>query len=147
MYCLAGRYGCFTCTGTVSYTHLDVYKRQVRAVGRVLDLPYSQVDRIVKLMPDDLKIKTIHDAMEASPELREVYETDPEAKELLDIANKIQGMPSHCGKHAAGVAISQDELISYMPVWKDPKDGSVTTQYAKEQVEACGCLLYTSRCV
>ena len=113
-------------------------KGAVRAVGRVLDLPYSQVDRIVKLMPDDLKIKTIHDAMEASPELREVYETDPDAKELLDIANKIQGMPSHCGKHAAGVAISQDELISYMPVWKDPKDGSVTTQYAKEQVEACG---------
>ncbi|MEG1537714.1 MAG: DNA polymerase III subunit alpha, partial [Clostridiales bacterium] len=107
-------------------------------VGRVLDIPYADVDRLVKLMPEDPKIKTIAKAMELSSELRYAYENDPQVKELLDIADKIQGMPSHCGKHAAGVAIAQNELVSYMPVQKDNKDGSITTQYSKEQVEACG---------
>lgn len=113
-------------------------KGAVRAVGRVLDIPYADVDKIIKLMPDDPKIKSIDKAMEMSPDLRHAYETDLQARELLDIAGKIQGMPSHCGKHAAGVAIAQNELVSYMPVQKDSKDGSVTTQYAKEQVESCG---------
>ncbi|NLF80392.1 MAG: DNA polymerase III subunit alpha, partial [Clostridia bacterium] len=113
-------------------------KGAVRAVGRVLDLPYSEVDRLIKMVPDDLKIKSIREAIEVCPELREIYDNEHWARELLDIADKIQGMPSHCGKHAAGLAISQNELISYMPVQKDSKDGSITTQYAKEQVEACG---------
>ncbi len=113
-------------------------KGAVRAVGRVLNMPYADVDKVVKLMPEDPKIKTIDKAMELSPDLRYIYENDPQVKELLDIADKIQGMPSHCGKHAAGVAIAQNELVSYMPVQKDNKDGSVTTQYPKEQVEACG---------
>ena len=127
-------------------------KGAVRAVGRVLDYPYSEVDRIVKLMPEEGDIRdfferngkkapkhpTVLDAVESSPDLQAVYKTEPWVKELLDIADKLQGMPSHCGKHAAGVAISQNELISYMPVQKDSKDGSITTQYAKEQVEACG---------
>ena len=112
-------------------------KGAVKSVGRVLDIPYADVDRLVKLMPDDPKM-TIHDALEASPDLKQEYDSNPVAKELLDIAAQIQGMPSHCGKHAAGVAIAQNELISYMPVQKDSKDGSITTQYAKEQVEECG---------
>jgi len=112
-------------------------KGAVKSVGRVLDIPYADVDRLVKLMPDDPKM-TIHDALEASPDLKQEYDRDPVAKELLDIAAQIQGMPSHCGKHAAGVAIAQKELLSYMPVQKDNKDGSVTSQYAKEQVEECG---------
>ena len=127
-------------------------KGAVRAVGRVLDYPYSEVDSVIKLMPDEGDIKdhfermgkkapkhpSSLDAVEASPDLKAAYNGDPRVKELLDIADKLQGIPSHCGKHAAGVAISQNELITYMPVQKDSKDGSVTTQYAKEQVEACG---------
>ena len=129
-------------------------KGAVKSVGRVLDVPYADADRIVKLMPEEPDIKeyfrrtygedkvpkhpTVKDAVQASPDLKAEYESNPVARELLDIADKIQGMPSHCGKHAAGVAIAQKELISYMPVQKDSKDGSVTTQYAKEQVEECG---------
>ena len=127
-------------------------KGSVRAVGRVLDYPYSEVDRIIKLMPEETEIRdhfermgkkapkhpSVLDAVEASPDLQDVYKNEAWAREMLDIADKLQGMPSHCGKHAAGVAISQNELITYMPVQRDPKDGSVTTQYPKEQVEACG---------
>ena len=112
-------------------------KGAVKSVGRVLDIPYADADRIAKLIPDDPKIK-IKDAISASPDLKAEYDSNPQIRELLDIAAQIQGMPSHCGKHAAGVAIAQREVISYMPVQKDSKDGSVTTQYAKEQVEMCG---------
>jgi DNA polymerase III subunit alpha len=134
---LVNKYGKDHVSQIVTFNFLLV-KGAVRAVGRVLDLPYAEVDRLIKMMPDDFKLKSVWEAMEGSPELREIYESEPWAKELLDIADKIQGMPSHCGKHAAGLAISQNELISYMPVQKDSKDGSITTQYAKEQVESCG---------
>ncbi len=134
---LVHKYGEDHVSQIVTFNFLLV-KGAVRAVGRVLDWPYADVDRIVKLMPDDLRIKTIKDAIDASPEFKELYQNDAQARELLEIADRIQGMPSHCGKHAAGVAIAQNELISYMPVQKDSKDGSITTQYAKEQVEACG---------
>ncbi|MCL2496706.1 MAG: DNA polymerase III subunit alpha, partial [Clostridiales bacterium] len=114
-------------------------KGAVRDVGRVLDIPYADVDRVVKLIPDDLRVKSIQDAIEKNPDLRQVYDGDAQVREMLDVAGRIQGMPRHSGKHAAGVVIARDELISYMPVQKG-SDGIVTTQYAKDQVESCGLL-------
>lgn len=134
---LVHKYGEDKVSQIVTFNFMLV-KGAVKSVARVLDIPYADADRIVKLMPDDPDVKTIADALEKSPDLKAVYDQDPVAHELLDIADRIRGMPSHCGKHAAGVAIAQNELISYMPVQKDSKDGSVTTQYAKEQVEMCG---------
>ena len=134
---LVHKYGEDKVSQIVTFNYMLV-KGAVKSVARVLDIPYADADRIVKLMPDDPDVKTIADALEKSPDLKAVYDQDPVAHELLAIADHIRGMPSHCGKHAAGVAIAQRELISYMPVQKDSKDGSVTTQYAKEQVEMCG---------
>jgi len=114
-------------------------KGAVRDVGRVLDIPYADVDRVVKLIPDDPRVKSIADAIEKNPDLRLVYDGDEQLREMLDVAGRIQGMPRHSGKHAAGVVIARDELISYMPVQKG-SDGIVTTQYAKDQVESCGLL-------
>ncbi|MCL1975322.1 MAG: DNA polymerase III subunit alpha [Firmicutes bacterium] len=114
-------------------------KGAVRDVGRVLDIPYSDVDKVVKQIPDDPRIRSIAEAIEASPDLHALYDADPQVRELLDIASNIQGMPRHYGKHAAGVVISKEELISYMPIQKG-SDGIVTTQYAKDQVESCGLL-------
>ena len=124
-------------------------KGAVKSVGRVLDVPYAEADRVVKMIPDDIdriihddkSINSVVDAIKANlvgPDLKQEYETNPQSKEMLDIASQIQGMPSHCGKHAAGVAIAQREVISYMPVQRDSKDGAITTQYAQEQVEMCG---------
>ncbi|MGI5892510.1 MAG: DNA polymerase III subunit alpha [Bacillota bacterium] len=110
----------------------------VKDVGRVLNIPYGEVDRLAKQIPHDPKIK-LHDAIKNSPDLHKSYENDPQAKELLDIAMQIEGMPRHSSTHAAGVVIAREELISYMPVQKTA-DGFATTQYEKEQVEACGLL-------
>ena len=134
---LVQKYGEDKVSQIVTFNFLLV-KGAVKSVARVLDVPYADADRIVKLMPDDPKIKTIAEAMEKSPDLKAEYENNRIAHEVLDIAEKICGMPSHCGKHAAGLAIAQNELVSYMPVQRDNKDGSITTQYAKEQVEMCG---------
>jgi DNA polymerase-3 subunit alpha len=114
-------------------------KGAVRDVGRVLDMPYAEVDKVVKQIPDDPRIKSIQEALDINPDLRLLYDNDPQIREVLDVASNIQGMPRHSGKHAAGVVIAQEELISYMPVQKGA-DGIVTTQYAKDQVESCGLL-------
>ncbi|MCL1816258.1 MAG: DNA polymerase III subunit alpha [Clostridiales bacterium] len=114
-------------------------KGAVRDVGRVLDIPYADVDKVVKLIPDDLRVKSIQEAIEKNPDLRMVYDSEPQIREMLDVASQIQGMPRHSGKHAAGVVIAKDELISYMPIQKG-SDGVITTQYAKDQVESCGLL-------
>ena len=150
---LVHKYGEDKVSQIVTFNYM-LMKGAVKSVGRVLDMPYADADRIVKLMPEEPEIKEyfrhnygdekvpkpvmVHHAVEASPDLKALYDSDPMVREVMDIADKIQGMPSHCGKHAAGIAIAQNEIISYMPVQKDSKDGSVTTQYAKEQVEECG---------
>ncbi len=135
---LVRKYGEDKVSQIITFSFL-LTKGAVRDVGRVLDIPYADVDRVVKMIPDDPKIKTIHEAIEKTPDLKAVYHNDPQIKEMLDVAGKIQGMPRHAGKHAAGVVISQNELISYMPIQKG-SDGIVTTQYAKDQVEECGLL-------
>ena len=112
-------------------------KGAIRDVGRVLDIPYNQVDAVAKLVPHELGIQ-LKDALQ-TPELKQIYNDSPEIKELLDIALKIEGMPRHCGTHAAGVVIAREELTSYVPVQKTT-EGFVTTQYEKEQVEQCGLL-------
>lgn len=116
-------------------------KGAVRDVGRVLDIPYAEVDAVAKLIPNDPKFKLadLKNVAKEAPELYQLYQSDDTVHELLDIAAQIQGMPRHAGKHAAGVVIAQNELISYMPVQK-LADGIVTTQFEKQQVEDCGLL-------
>ena len=112
-------------------------KGAIRDVGRVLNIPYNQVDAISKLVPHELGIQ-LKDALK-TPEMSQAYNDNPEIKELLDIALKIEGMPRHFSTHAAGVVIAREELTSYVPVQKT-SEGFVTTQYEKEQVEQCGLL-------
>lgn len=115
-------------------------KGAVRDVGRVLNMPYAEVDAVAKLIPFDPKFSLKDVRVKGNaPELYELYHSNPAIQELLDIAAQIQGMPRHAGKHAAGVVIAREELISYMPVQK-LADGIVTTQFEKQQVEDCGLL-------
>lgn len=113
-------------------------KAAIRDVGRVLGLPYADVDKISKMVPDDLKI-TIDKAIDTTPELKELYEKDPTVKEILDYSRQLEGMPRHASTHAAGVVIAPSAIMNFMPVQK-LGEGIMTTQLEKEQVEEQGLL-------
>lgn len=113
-------------------------KAAVRDVGRVLNIPYGEVDRAAKLIPYDLGM-TIDKALEVSHDLKSYYESEPKIREMIDLARQLEGIPRHASTHAAGVVISKNRLIDHLPIQKTA-DGGVTTQFAKETVEEIGLL-------
>ncbi|MGO4529320.1 DNA polymerase III subunit alpha [Paenibacillus sp. 2TAF8] len=110
----------------------------VRDVGRALNVPYGEVDKAAKLIPAQLGIN-IERAMEATPELKMLYETKPKTRELLDMAMKVEGMPRHASTHAAGVVISRDPLTDAVPL-QEGSEGTALTQYSMENLESIGLL-------
>ncbi|OEG00073.1 DNA polymerase III subunit alpha [Vulcanibacillus modesticaldus] len=113
-------------------------KAAIRDVGRVLNLPYSQVDKIAKLIPNQLGI-TIKQALSEVKELRELYQKDENLKSLIDIAIKIEGMPRHHSTHAAGVVIADKPLTDYTPLQRGQEDISLT-QFPMGILEEIGLL-------
>jgi DNA polymerase-3 subunit alpha len=103
----------------------------VRDVARALGKPYDVGDRISRLIPMGSQgfPMTIEHAMELEPDLKKMYERDAEAKEILDIAKKLEGTVRHVSVHAAGVVIAPKPLIEYVPLQYDPKGGKIITQY------------------
>ncbi|MFC1625311.1 DNA polymerase III subunit alpha [Patescibacteria group bacterium] len=114
----------------------------VRDITRVLDYGYTTGDRISKMIPFGSQgfPMTIQGAMEINPELKRAYETETETKEILDLAQKIEGSVRHVSVHAAGVVISPDELTNYMPLQKEPNGDKIITQYDMHAVEDTGLL-------
>lgn len=115
-------------------------KAAIRDVGRGLDMPYAEVDRIAKIVPNTLNI-TIDEALK-EPQLKEMYEGDPKVKDLLDIARRLEGLCRHASTHAAGVVVSPEPLNEYAPLYKNPTDGTITTQFDMGSVEAIGLLKF-----
>ena len=111
-------------------------KLVVRDVGRALDIPIPEVNKIAKLIPNDLKM-TLPKALKESAELKQLYDEDERVRELWDISMKLEGMPRHTGTHAAGVVISPAPVVDYMPCFK-VGENILTTQFEKEQVEEQG---------
>ena len=116
-------------------------KAVVRDVGRALDMPYGEVDRIAKLIPDDLKM-TIAKAIKQEPQLKQLAEEDPRVAQLLETANCLEGLARHAGTHAAGVVVAPDQLEEYLPVYKDQKTGGINTQYSMKYVEMVGLVKF-----
>ncbi|MGA2192486.1 MAG: DNA polymerase III subunit alpha, partial [Nitrospirota bacterium] len=112
----------------------------IRDVGRVLDVPYGDVDRVAKLVPETLKI-TLDEAVEQEPKLRELIKTDARVKEIFDTAKVLEGLTRHASKHAAGVVISQEPLTDYTPLYRDA-GGEIVTQYAKDEIEKIGLVKF-----
>ena len=111
----------------------------VRDVGRVLDVPLSEVDHIAKLIPAAPgKYTSIPDALEQVPELKRLYDTRAEYKQLLDLGIRLEGFSRHNSTHAAGVVISRDPLSQGVPLIKN--DGQVATQYTMVDLENIGLL-------
>ncbi len=111
-------------------------KLVVKDVGRALDIPIPEVNKLTKLIPDDLKM-TLAKALKESAELKELYDNDERVRELWDISTKLEGMPRHTGTHAAGVVIAPAPVVDYMPCFKMGVN-ILTTQFEKEQVEEQG---------
>ena len=116
-------------------------RNAIRDVGRVLDLPYNYVDVIAKQIPmpkQGAKV-TIKEALQVNPELREIYESDEQAKNLIDMSMRLEGLPRHTSMHAAGVLISPKPVDEYVPLSK-ASDGTITTQYTMTVLEELGLL-------
>jgi DNA polymerase-3 subunit alpha len=110
----------------------------VRDVGRVLSMPYGDVDRIAKLVPGGPGV-TLTGAMNQVPELKQLAEQDKRVAKLIDYALTLEGLARHCSTHAAGVVIAPAALTNYVPLFKGSKD-EITTQYDMKMVEAIGLL-------
>lgn len=112
----------------------------LRDVGRVLGMPYSQVDAVAKMIPvEQNKPLTIEQALKRNPEFSRIYEDDPEIRNLVDMAKRLEGLPRHTSMHAAGVVISQKEVDEFVPLSK-ASDGSITTQFTMTTLEELGLL-------
>ncbi len=109
----------------------------IRDVGRVLNVPLAEVDRIAKLVPEELGI-TLDRALETSPELDQLYNEDAQVHQLVDLARAIEGMPRHASTHAAGVVITREPLTHYLPLQRT--GDAVTTQFPMGTVEEIGLL-------
>ena len=109
----------------------------VRDVGRVLRVPYNEVDKIAKLIPQMLKI-TLKQALDMVPELKELYDGNETYKKLIDLSMKLEGLPRHASTHAAGVVISSKPTMELVPLQRN--EDSITTQYPMGTLEALGML-------
>ncbi|MBM4125263.1 MAG: DNA polymerase III subunit alpha, partial [Nitrospira sp.] len=115
-------------------------KAAIRDVGRVMEIPYAEVDRVAKLVPNDLKM-TLEKALLQEPRLKELTDTDPKIAELMTIARSLEGLARHASTHAAGVVISQQPLTDHVPLYKGAND-EIVTQYSMGDVEKVGLVKF-----
>jgi DNA polymerase-3 subunit alpha len=113
-------------------------KAAIKDVGRAMDMPYSDVDRIAKMVPTTLNIK-LDDALKESVALQEAYQKDPQVRQLLDTARKLEGLVRNSGVHAAGVVISPRPLIELVPLHKTKND-EIVTAFDMVAIEKMGLL-------
>ena len=113
-------------------------KAAVKDVGRAMDIPYMEVDRLAKLIPTTLGIE-LQDALEESPQLKAAVDADERLKDLMKVALRLEGLARHASTHAAGVVISPKPLTELVPVYKTNRD-EITTQYDMNALERIGLL-------
>ena len=109
----------------------------IRDVGRALDMPYAECDKLAKMIPNELHI-TIKKAMEQNKELRDLYESDDEIHKMLDIAMALEGMPRQASTHACGIVITKEPVDTYVPLYV--RDGQISTQFIMTTLEELGLL-------
>jgi DNA polymerase III subunit alpha len=134
------RYGSDRVAQIITFGTLGA-KAAIRDVGRALGMSYADTDRVARLVPNALHI-TLNDALQTS-EMKDVYESDPRVKRLVDTARQLEGVSRHASTHAAGVVISRDPLIEHVPLQRPNRGDETsipTTQYAMDQVAKVGLL-------
>ncbi len=116
-------------------------KAVVRDVGRVMGMPYGEVDRLAKLIPEGPGV-SLREAMDSEPGLHQVLEEDPKAADLFENALKLEGLVRHASTHAAGIVISSQSLEDIAPLYKDQKTGIVSTQFSMKPLEKLGLIKF-----
>ena len=115
----------------------------LRDVGRVLEMPYGQVDRICKMVPNDPgKAMTVPEAVEAEPELRRMIKEEHEVAQLIEIAKPLEGLYRHASTHAAGVVIGDRPLDKLVPLYRDPRSDMPVTGFNMKFVEQAGLVKF-----
>lgn len=109
----------------------------IRDVGRAINMPYAEVDKVAKMIPAELGI-TIDRALEINGELKALYENDEEVHYLIDMSRRLEGLPRHSSTHAAGVVISKKPIMEYVPL--NANEGVITTQFPMTTLEELGLL-------
>jgi DNA polymerase-3 subunit alpha len=133
---VVGKYGADHVSQIITFGTM-LARGAIRDVGRVLNVPLAEVDRIAKLVPEELGI-TLDRALETSPELKQLYDEDEQVRQLVGLAQAIEGMPRHASTHAAGVVITREPLTHYLPLQRT--GDVITTQFPMETVEGIGLL-------
>ncbi|HCI45119.1 MAG TPA: DNA polymerase III subunit alpha [Candidatus Omnitrophica bacterium] len=110
----------------------------IRDVGRVMGMPYAEVDRIAKLVPTELGI-TVEEALQKEPQLNKLFLEDPTARQLIETAQVLEGLNRHASTHAAGVVIADKPLDEYVPLFKT-SDGQIVTGFAMNAIAKIGLL-------
>jgi len=113
-------------------------RQAIRDAGRVMEIPYAEVDRVAKMIPMELNV-TIKNSLEMAPELKEVYDNDYRMKEVIKMAISLEGIARQDSIHAAGVVISAEDLYNYTPIQREG-DTDIVTQYKMEDVQEIGLL-------
>ena len=116
-------------------------KAVIRDVGRVLGFAYGFVDRLAKLIPFEIGM-TLNKALQDSPDLKQLYNTEEEVKSLIDMALMLEGTVRNAGKHAGGVVISPTKLTDFTPLYCEQGGGNLVTQFDKDDVEAVGLVKF-----
>ena len=137
---VAGKYGRERVSQIITYGTMAA-KAVVRDVGRVLGHNYGFVDRIAKLIPFELEM-TLDKALEKEEELRKLYESDGDVKELIDLARSLEGLTRNAGMHAGGVVIAPSVLTDFAPLFVEEGGTSIVTQFDKDDVEAAGLVKF-----
>ncbi|MBI5419020.1 MAG: DNA polymerase III subunit alpha [Deltaproteobacteria bacterium] len=133
------RYGEENVTQIITFGTMKA-RAAVRDVGRVLEMPYAEVDRIAKLIPPDLGM-TIDRALQVEPRLRESIQENPKVGELFDYARSIEGLSRHASTHAAGVVIANKPITEYVPLYRN-SNGDITTQFSMKDIEKVGLVKF-----
>src|SRR3984885_9340242 len=134
---VTGKYGRTNVAQIITFGTMAA-KAAIKDVGRAMDLPYGEVDRIAKLVPNQLNI-TLDDALKLSPQLKSQIDSDARYVDMMEVAKRLEGLARHASTHAAGVVISPEPLTNIVPLYKSNRD-EITTQYDMKGLEHIGLL-------
>ncbi|HEY0419343.1 MAG TPA: DNA polymerase III subunit alpha, partial [Acetobacteraceae bacterium] len=137
-----GEYGAGRVAQIITFGKLQA-RAAVRDVGRVLGLPYGQVNRVAELIPNNpAKPVTLQEAIDGEPKLQAMRQDDEAIRRLMEIALQLEGLYRHASTHAAGVVIGDRELTELVPIYRDPKSDFLVTQYSMKYVEQAGLVKF-----